>query len=277
VGFDNEKRSELAVNFLGKILSHKGEEVAARMARVPAGRLREKLQDAGAARSLKRALQGAEHIGFIAEIKKASPSAGQIRENFDPVEIARSYTRGGAEALSVLTEEKFFGGSLSFIAQIRRFVPVPILRKDFMIDPYQILEARAYGADAVLLIVAALADGGLEELLQESDKFGMEALVEVHDEVELERALRQGAEIIGINNRNLETFEVDISVTERLAPLIPRQVIVVAESGISENNHVIRMKKAGARGVLIGSFFMQQRDPGKALADLKEEVKRCCG
>lgn len=267
----------MKINFLQNILQFKRQEVEARRKSVPVEQLSEMISDAALPLSLKNALRSADEIGIIAEIKKASPSAGIIREDFDPLKIAVGYMKAGAEAISVLTDEKFFSGSLAYIQQIRSQVNAPILRKDFIIDPYQLLEARAYGADAVLLIVAALSDNDLKILLEKTTALGMETLVEVHNKSELLRALEAGAEIVGINHRNLETFAVDISITEKLAPLIPSRVTLVAESGLSGAAEIVSMKQAGAHGVLIGSHLMRQPDPGKALSDLKEEIRQCSG
>jgi len=263
------------MNFLQTILQFKKQEVEARRKSFPAEQLSEMIAEAAPPLSLKNALRSAAEIAIIAEIKKASPSAGIIREDFDPLKIASGYMNAGAEAISVLTDEKFFSGSLTYIQQIRPLANTPILRKDFIVNPYQLLEARAYNADAVLLIVAALPDKDLKILLEKTTALGMEALVEVHNQAELLRALDAGAEIIGINHRNLETFAVDISITEILAPLIPSRVTLVAESGLSGAAEIISMKRAGAHGVLIGSHLMRQPDPGKALSDLKEEISRC--
>jgi len=265
----------MKMNFLQNILQFKKQEVEARRKSIPAEKLSEMITEAAPSLSLKNALRSADEIGIIAEIKKASPSAGIIREDFDPLKIASGYMNAGADAISVLTDEKFFSGSLSFIQRIRPLVKAPILRKDFILDTYQLLEARAYTADAVLLIVAALSDKGLKSLLEKTATLGMEALVEVHNKPELLRALEVGAEIIGFNHRNLETFAVDISITEKLAPLIPSRVTLVAESGLTGAAEIISMKQAGAHGVLIGSHLMRQPDPGKALADLKTEIRRC--
>jgi indole-3-glycerol phosphate synthase len=263
------------MSFLQEILQFKKQEVEARRKSVPVEKLSEMLAEAAPPLSLKNALRSAEEIGIVAEIKKASPSAGIIREDFVPLKIASGYMNAGADAISVLTDENFFSGSLSYIQQIRPLVNAPILRKDFIIDPYQLLEARAYDADAVLLIVAALSDRDLKVLLGKTAVLGMDALVEVHNKAELQRALGGGAEIIGINHRNLETFVVDISITETLAPLIPSHITLVAESGLTGAAEIVSMKRAGAHGVLIGSYLMRRPYPGKALSDLKEEIRRC--
>lgn len=205
---------------------------------------------------------------IVAEIKKASPSRGVIRAEFDPVAIARSYVTHGAAALSVLTEQKFFQGHLDHLAAIRRAVPVPLLRKDFLFDEYQIHEARAYGADAVLLIVRVLDDSQLCALLELAHELGMAALVEVHDETELERAVRSGARCIGINNRDLGSFVTSLEVSERLAARVPRDRILVAESGIEGAQDIERLERAGIHCFLIGESLMRSADPGRKLAEL---------
>jgi indole-3-glycerol phosphate synthase len=197
-------------------------------------------------------------IALIAEVKKASPSAGIICENFDPVRIAKEYEAAGASCLSVLTDEKFFQGSLAYLKEIRSAVSLPLLRKDFIIDERQILEGIEWGADAILLIVAILSDGDLERFHQLATDAGIAALVEVHDEEELERALKIGARLIGVNNRNLKSFTVDLGTTERLADRLfgsasnPEEVLLVAESGIHTRRDVERLRVSGARAILVG-------------------------
>ena len=204
------------------------------------------------------ALRG-ERIQLIAEIKKASPSMGVIRSDFDPVEIARTYASNGASAISVLTEAKYFQGSLNYLQDIREALgdkKLPLLRKDFIVDPYQLYESRAYGADALLLIVAILTPEKLETLLELSHELGLSCLVEVHSEAELEIALSRGASIIGINNRDLNTFNVDITTTERLRPLIPVDRIVVSESGIKGRRDMVKLRQWRVDAVLIGESLM---------------------
>jgi len=214
--------------------------------------------------SLRTALAGAE-MSVIAEIKRASPSRGTFPVVIEPAALAIDYIAGGAAAISVLTDGPFFHGSLgdlettAGVAHARRR-PVPVLRKDFVVDPYQIVEARAYGADAVLLIVAALDDELLTDLLAEAAALGMDALVEVHDERELQRAATVGAKLIGINNRDLKSFSVDLGVSERLAPLAPEDSVVVAESGIFGPEEVKRLHAAGARAVLVGEGLVTSPD-----------------
>jgi indole-3-glycerol phosphate synthase len=204
-------------------------------------------------------------FGFIGEVKKASPSAGIIAENFDPVQTALVYHEAGANCISVLTDEKFFQGHLDYLALIRRKVPRPILRKDFTIHEVQIYQAALAGADAVLLIVAALSDDELKRFKTVAKQIGIDCLVEVHDETELGRALGVGADFIGINNRNLATFDLDLTVTEQLAPKVPGGCTIVSESGIRTADDVRRVIQAGAHAALIGESLMRAADPGALL------------
>ncbi|MDR2635989.1 MAG: indole-3-glycerol phosphate synthase TrpC [Campylobacteraceae bacterium] len=207
---------------------------------------------------------------IIAEVKKASPSKGIIREDFDPIAIAQSYEIGGADALSVLTEPHFFKGSLEYLAQIRRYVSTPLLRKDFIVDEYQVLEASVYGADFVLLIAKALSKKELTSLLAFARELGMEALVEIHDKTDLLKAIAAGADIIGINHRNLEDFKMDMSLGEKLLPSIPKGKIIVAESGLNNKETIINLSKIGFDAFLIGEYFMRQDNITQALQKLKE-------
>ena len=254
---------------LEKILRHKHVEVETRKQHLPEAVLQEQLTTVDPAISLSNALSQ-EGLAVIAEIKKASPSAGVLREHFDPVAIARSYVEAGANAISMLTDEVFFQGSLDSIQQVRSLVPVPILRKDFIIDPYQLLEARAFGADAVLLIVAALKKDHLQYLLEKAHEFALEALVEVHSADEMRIAIEVGANIIGINNRNLETFKIDLATTEQIAPLAPGGAVLVGESGLHTKDDIQRMIQAGVDAVLVGTHFMKHPDPGIALQEFFE-------
>ncbi len=204
----------------------------------------------------------------IAEVKRASPSQGVIREDFEPVGIATRYEASGAAALSVVTEERFFDGSLRYLSDIREKVALPLLRKDFVLDPYQLVEARGFGADAVLLIAAMLDEGAMESLHAEARSLALDVLVEVHSERELESAVRIGASIIGINNRDLRTFEVDLAVAEALLPRIPPDAVAVCESGIKDVAHVERIEAAGGRVFLVGETLMRAPDPGVKLAEL---------
>ena len=201
--------------------------------------------------------QGEGKVSLIAEVKKASPSAGVIVESFDPLAIAKNYANAGVEAISVLTDEKFFQGHLSYLDLIREAVPQPLLRKDFILDPLQIMEAAAAGADAILLIVAALDQNQLVGLLETAATYQLDALVEVHTLGELDRALETPAEIIGINNRNLATFEVDLNVTERLSEEVPEEIVLVSESGIRTADDLARIKACGVDAVLIGEALMR--------------------
>lgn len=206
-------------------------------------------------------------VNIIAECKRRSPSRGVLRADYEPVSLATGFERAGAAALSILTEPAFFDGSLAHLADVRGAVRLPLLRKDFIIDSYQLLEARANGADAVLLIVAALGEQELRTLLSAARAFGLAALVEAHDEGEVERALEAGAEIIGVNNRNLRTLDVDVHVSERAAGRIPSTVVAVSESGIRTPDDIVRLQAMGYRAFLIGERFMTAIDPGAALSE----------
>jgi indole-3-glycerol phosphate synthase len=257
-------------NILARILEVKAREVAdARQARPLAG-LEQAAARAPAPRSLAAALRRPPRapVRVIAEVKRASPSAGAIRPGADPADIAARYAAAGAAALSVLTDESFFDGHLSFLARAREAASVPVLRKDFLIDPYQVVEARAAGADAVLLIVAALDQSMLVKLLREARGLGMDALVEVHDADETAWAVDAGATIIGVNHRNLATFAVDTGLTAKLRPLVPADTILVGESGIRTAADVRKLGAAGAHAVLVGEHLMRQPDPGQALTEL---------
>ncbi|MFI5397892.1 MAG: indole-3-glycerol phosphate synthase TrpC [Candidatus Binatia bacterium] len=211
---------------------------------------------------------------IIAEVKKASPSKGVIRPDFDPLHIAASYAANGAAAISVLTEERHFQGQLDYLAAIRNAVAVPLLRKDFLFDPYQLYEARAFGADAVLLIVAILSDSLLHELLLLAETLTLSALVEVHDRLELERALSSGARLLGINNRDLRTFHTSLATTEELVRFVPAEVLAVAESGIETVADIERLERSGVRAFLIGETCMRAPDPGAKLAELLGKHRR---
>jgi indole-3-glycerol phosphate synthase len=208
-------------------------------------------------------------LKIIAEVKKASPSKGVIREDFDPLVIATEYTKGGANALSVLTEPHYFQGDIEYISMIRRYTPLPLLRKDFIIDRYQLIEALVYGADFVLLIACALSTKELKTLLNFSRHLGMEPLVEVHDRSDLTKAIAAGADMIGINHRNLQSFEMDMTLSERLIPLIPNGKLIVAESGLSESEQLQSLHKAGVDAFLIGEHFMRQSDLARAVEIIK--------
>ena len=206
---------------------------------------------------------------IIAEVKKASPSKGIIREDFDPIVIAKAYEEGGADSLSILTEPHFFKGDKEYLGMVRRYVNMPLLRKDFIIDKYQLVEALVYGADYVLLIAKALSRKELKELYDYALHLGLEVLVEVHDKADLIKAMFAGANIVGINHRNLDTFEMDMKLCEKLIPLIPNGKIIVAESGINDHETLKELSKMGADAFLVGEHFMRQDDITKALRALK--------
>jgi len=212
-----------------------------------------------------------ESYRIISEVKKASPSKGVIKEDFDPLLIAQRYERGGASAISILTEPHFFQGSLDYLAEIRRYVGIPLLRKDFIVTKYQIVEALVYGADFILLIAAALSKKELKELLAYTRHLGMEALVEVHDKIDLTKAIYAGADIIGINHRNLKTFEMDMNLCYNLIPMIPNGKIIVAESGINDKEVIKELHSVGADAFLIGEHFMRQNDIVDSVSGLKKK------
>jgi indole-3-glycerol phosphate synthase len=255
---------------LATIAEHVRGVVERRRVEAPIEALRERPLFHFPARGFAHALKG-DRRRIIAEVKKASPSKGLIRADFDPVSIARGYAAGGASAISVLTEERFFQGSLTHMEAIHGAVEVPLLRKDFTLDPYQIVEAKSYGADAVLLIAAMLDTPRMRELRAQAGALGMDSIVEVHTETELAAAVEVGAEAIGINNRDLKTFAVDLSTTERLAPLVPSGIPVVCESGIDSPEQIRRIEKCGIHVFLIGESLMRAPEPGKKLRELLED------
>ncbi len=220
-------------------------------------------------RPFRQALRDYEGVAIIAEAKKASPSKGVIRPNFDPVAIAKSYQRGGAQAVSVLTDEHFFQGSLDYIPLVRQAVDLPVLRKDFIIHEVQIQQAKVYGADAILLIVAVLDQVQIRDYLDLADELELDALVEVHDEQELETALAAGSRLVGVNNRNLKDFTLDLETTFRLQRLMPPDVPLVSESGIHTHADYLRLAEAKVAAALVGEAFMREADPGLALARLR--------
>jgi indole-3-glycerol phosphate synthase len=258
------------MNILDKILAVKRDEVAAAKARRPPAEVEAAAASAGPVRGLANALRRptGQPVRVLAEIKRASPSAGAIRAGADPARIAGEYHAGGAAAISVLTDEQFFAGELGFLARVRDRVPLPLLRKDFIIDAYQIAEARAAGADAILLIVAALSPAQLSDLLAAATLHQLAALVEVHDAREAEVALAAGASLLGVNHRDLKTFAIDMSLTEQIAKRVPASVILVGESGIKTAADIRRLGDAGAHAVLVGETLMRAPSPGAALREL---------
>lgn len=250
------------MNKLTQILETKAGEVAARRAQRTLADL--DAVDAGPVRGFAAALRrkiDAGGYGLIAEVKKASPSKGLIREDFSPADHARAYAAGGAACLSVLTDAPYFQGHEDYLIAARAACPLPVLRKDFMIDPWQVAEARAIGADAILIIVAALDDGAMREIEAAAVERGMDVLVEVHDEAELDRALGQlASRLIGVNNRDLRSFETDLGVTERLAKLVPAGTLLVGESGIASHADCARLAQSGVRAFLIGESLMRHAD-----------------
>lgn len=258
-------------DILKKIIARKHEEVAERSARRAYVEWRAQALEQPPARGFNAALRARLTAGapaVIAEIKKASPSKGLLREPFEPAAIARSYAEHGAACLSVLTDRDFFQGHEDYLREARAACALPVIRKDFLVDPYQVVEARAIGADCVLLIVAALDDAALARLYGLSRELGMDVLVEVHDAEELERALRLGLDLVGINNRDLRSFEVSLDTTIALLPRIPAGVTVVTESGILAPADVARMQAHGVNAFLVGEAFMRAADPGARLAEL---------
>lgn len=258
-------------DILQTILARKVEEVAERSARVPLDELRARVADAAPVRGFEAALRAKIAAGepaVIAEVKKASPSRGVIRPDFQPAGIARSYEAGGAACLSVLTDVDFFQGADAYLQEARAACALPVLRKDFTVDPYQVYEARALGADCILLIVAALGDKALAELSNLAMDLGMDVLVEVHDLDELERALQTASPLIGINNRNLRTFEVSLDTTLAMKDAVPPDRLLVTESGILAPADVARMRENDVHAFLIGEAFMRAADPGAELARL---------
>jgi len=261
---------------LKRILARKAEEVAERARHTPFGAVRNAAEAAPAPRGFLAALRSRivrKAPAVIAEIKQASPSKGVLRADFDPAAIARSYERHGATCLSVLTDADFFRGADAHLRAVRGACALPLLRKDFTIDPYQVYEARALGADCILLIVAALSDVRLSELAALARALQLDALIEVHDAAELDRALALDAPLIGINNRNLRTFETNLDVTVSLLSKIPKDRLVVTESGIVTPSDVARMRGHGVQAFLVGEAFMRAPDPGSKLSELFSETQ----
>jgi indole-3-glycerol phosphate synthase len=261
----------MAADILTRILEWKHHEVAQARQAMPLAELRQRVSSLPPVRGFRQAVQNRQTQGtrIIAEIKKASPSAGLIRADFDPVTIATTYACHGAAAISVLTDHKFFQGELAFLSAVRQAVQVPLLRKDFIIDAYQLYEARLYGADAVLLIAAALEVPQLIDLAILSLELGLEPLVEVHTAAELDQALACSGRVIGINNRDLHTFRTDVATTLELLPRIPADYVVVSESGLKDRATITRLEAHGVAAFLIGESLMREADIGAKLDELK--------
>ncbi len=258
-------------DILQKILQRKAEEIAGRSARVSLDAMRQRAQQADPSRGFIRHIErkiAQGQAAVIAEIKKASPSKGVLREDFQPAEIARSYEQHGAACLSVLTDRDFFQGSEDYLQQARAACALPVIRKDFIIDPYQVYEARAIDADCILLIVAALDDDRMQELLMLAHDLDMDVLMEVHDETEMQRALQTPARLIGINNRNLRSFETSLRTTTDMLDMLPGDRILVTESGIHHREDVAYMRKHQVHAFLVGEAFMRVDEPGEKLAEL---------
>jgi indole-3-glycerol phosphate synthase len=255
-------------NILDEIVAWKRHEIAEAKRRMPLDELLVQAAEAPPVRDFRKALDDSGPIHLIAEVKKASPSAGILRSDFDPIAIARTYQAHGASCLSVLTDSKFFQGHLTYLARIRASVAIPLLRKDFTIDEYQIVEARMAGADAVLLIAEILTDNELHSFRERAETLGMTALVEFHDPVNLARVLKSGAKLVGVNNRDLTRFVTDMNLTLHLRDQIPSDVILVSESGIGTRDDVERLQEAGVQAILVGETLMKARDIGQAVDEL---------
>jgi indole-3-glycerol phosphate synthase len=269
VRHDNKINNEKNLMVLDKIVKTKREEVAQLKRALPLADLKQSVKGLAPCRDFKTALSNKE-CAIIAEVKCASPSRGRLVENFDPLAIAQTYKANGAAAISVLTDEKYFQGKKEYLTQIKQKVQLPLLRKDFIIDPYQVYESKAIGADCILLITAVLGSK-LKEFINLAKEVGLYQLVEVHTRTELDLALAAGAEIIGINNRNLDTFVTDINTCKELAALIPPGIIVVAESGISKRADIDSIMQAGISAFLIGEALVVSSDIGKKLRELNGE------
>ena len=253
---------------LDEIVAHKRTEIAAAKVARPVEELQEQLGSAPPVRDFVAAIEKADPIGLIAEIKKASPSAGLIREDFDPVNIAFQYEAHGAACISVLTDEHYFQGHLNYLTEVRQAIGIPVIRKEFILDPYQVIEARVVGADCVLLIAECLDDDQLLELHTLALDLGMSTLIELYEESNLDRVLRVNPRLVGINNRNLQTFQTDMQHSMRLRQQIPSDVLLVSESGIRTHNDVEELIAADVQAILVGETLMRQTDIGAAVEDL---------
>ena len=258
---------------LDEIVANKQQEIEEAKSRLPFDELQSRVKNHLAERDFRKALQRAEgKLALIAELKRKSPSRGMLRERFDPVHLAQEMQEAGASAISVLTDEVYFGGQIDFLKDVKDFTEIPVLRKDFVVDPYQVYETAAYGADAILLIVRVLAEEMLLQCMQAADRLGVEPLVEVHSEAELRLALSVGSRVIGINHRDLRTMAIDPTLTEKLVPKVPAGKIIVAESGIQTAEGVKRMKQLGVHAVLIGEALMTTPRPAEKIKELFADV-----
>ncbi|MBI3323837.1 MAG: indole-3-glycerol phosphate synthase TrpC [Candidatus Omnitrophica bacterium] len=262
----------MALNVLEDILAHKRQEVAAAKQRCAPAELEKRLRAHEPTRSFRAAIRKPGRVALIAELKRKSPSKGMLRERFDPVSLAQELQDAGAAALSVLTDERYFGGHLEFLRDVQAFTEIPVLRKDFVIDAYQVYEAAYYQADAALLIVRILDDAVLAECLETAHVLGLDALVEVHGEEDLTRALAAGARIIGINHRDLQSFTMDHELSARLAPQIPKDKIIVAESGVTSPDDIQRLRDLGVHAILVGEALMTAPDPALKLRELLQQT-----
>jgi indole-3-glycerol phosphate synthase len=260
------------MSLLDDIVARKRREIEAANARLPLEELKQRVARRRAERPFREALRAPGRLSLIAELKRKSPSGGMLRERFDPVSLAQTLQEAGAAALSVLTDEPAFGGCLDFLRDAKQFTEIPALRKDFLIDPYQIYESALYEADAVLLIARILPAARLAECLRAAEALALEALIEVHSEAELEAALSAGAQLIGVNHRDLDTLRLDLSLSSRLIPRIPEGIVIVAESGLTTAADIRRMRDLGAHAVLIGEALMRAPDPAATIRELFTEV-----
>ncbi|MDR3622607.1 MAG: indole-3-glycerol phosphate synthase TrpC [Paludisphaera borealis] len=258
----------MSASILDEIVASKRREVAAGRKRMPIEELEAQAAEAPPVRDFRAALDGRGAIQLIAEVKKASPSVKVIREDFEPVAIARAYQQHGAACISVLTDVPYFQGHLSYLARIRAAVAIPLLRKDFLIDEYQVVEARVAGADAILLIAEILDDATMARLLERARELGMAALVEFHDPANLPRVLAVGADLVGVNNRDLHSFTTDIDRTLRLRDQIPPEILLVSESGIHDRQQVERLQASGVSAILVGESLLRKPDVGLAVEQL---------
>lgn len=262
-----EKAANVA-DVLAKIVARKRDEIATAQAKRPLELILDELTEAPPVRDFAAALRGHSNIRTIAEVKKASPSAGLIRADFDPVQIARIYEQHGAACISVLTDEHFFQGHLDYLRAVRQAVSIPVLRKDFILERYQVAEARAAGADAILLIAECLDDCRMRDLYFYASELGMESLIEIYEPENLDRVLKLQPNLLGVNNRNLKTMITDLAHSFNLRPQVPPEIVFVSESGINQREHVVALERAGVQAMLVGETLMRSPDIGRKLDEL---------